>query len=58
MGQLVYATFLEKTDVFEHEPIGVDVSLLYNLTEVYLGFVVWWCELGMLHVEKVKCIVD
>ena len=59
-GQLVatYATFLEKTDVFEHEPIqGVDLSVLHNLTEVYLGFVSW-CELGMLQVEKVKCIVD
>ena len=57
-GQLVYATFLEKRDVFEHEPIkGVDLSVLHNLTEVYLGFV-FWCELGMLHVEKVKCIVD
>ena len=31
-GQLVYATFLEKTDVFEHEPIkGVDLSVLHNL---------------------------
>ena len=57
-GQLVYAKFLEKTDVFEHEPIkGVDLSVLHNLTEVYLGFV-FWCELGMLQVEKVKCIVD
>ena len=46
-GQLVYATLLEKTDVFEHEPIkGVDLSVLHNLTEVYLGFV-FWCELGM-----------
>ena len=57
-GQLVYATLLEKTDVFEHEPIkGVDLSVLHNPTEVYLGFV-FWCELGMLQVEKVKCIVD
>ena len=57
-GHLVYATFLEKTDVFEHEPIkGVDLSVLHNLTEVYLGFV-FWCELEMLQVEKVKCIVD
>ena len=47
MGQLINATFLEKTDVFEHEPIkGVDLSVLHNLTEVYLGFV-FWCELGM-----------
>ena len=44
-GQLVYATFLEKTDVFEHEPIKADFSVLNNLTEVYLGFV-FWCELG------------
>ena len=57
-GQLVYATLLEKTDVFEHEPIkGVDLSVLHNPTEVYLGFV-FWCELGMPQVEKVKCIVD
>ena len=56
-GHLVYATFLEKTDVFEHEPIkGVDLSVLHNITEVYLGFV-FWCELEMLQVEKVKCIV-
>ena len=44
--------------MFEHEPIkGVDLSVLHNLTEVYLGFVCW-CALGMLQVEKVKCIVD
>ena len=30
-GQLVYATFLEKTDGFEHEPIkGVDLSVLHK----------------------------
>ena len=51
-GQLVYATLLEKTDVFEHEPIkGVDLSVLHNLAEVYLGFV-FWCELGMLQMKK------
>ena len=44
--------------MFEHEPIKcVGLSVLHNLTEVYLGFV-FWCELGMLHVEKVECIVD
>ena len=44
--------------MFEHELIkGVDLSVLHNLTEVYLGFV-FWCELGMLQVEEVKCIVD
>ena len=44
--------------MFEHEPIkGVDLSVLRNLNEVYLGFV-FWCELGMLLVVKVKCIVD
>ena len=43
--------------MFEHEPIkGVDLSVLHNLIEVYLGFV-FWCEVDMLHVEKVKCIV-
>ena len=58
MRQLVYATFLEEMDVFEYEPIkGVDIRVLHTLTEVYLGFG-FWCELGMLHVEKVKCIVD
>ena len=32
-GQLVYATFLEETDVFEQEPIkGVDLSVLHNNT--------------------------
>ena len=57
-GQLVYATLLEKTYVFEHELIkGVDLSVLHNLTEVHFGFV-FCCELGMLQVEKVKCIVD
>ena len=39
-GQLVYATYLEKTDVFEHEPIkDVDLSVLHNQTEEYVGFV-------------------
>ena len=33
----VYATFLEGTDVHEQEPIkGVDLSVLYILTEVYM----------------------
>ena len=46
-GQLVYASFLEETDMFEHEPIkGVDIRVLHNITEVYLG------ELGMLHVDS------
>ena len=36
-GEQVYATFLEGTDVHEHEPIkGVDLSVLYILTEVYM----------------------
>ena len=36
-GSLVYATFLEETDVHEHEPIkGVDLSVLYILTKVYM----------------------
>ena len=44
-GGPVYAAFLEGTDVFEHEPIkGVDLSVLYNPTEVYVGSV-FQCEL-------------
>ena len=44
-GGPVYAAFLEGTDVFEHEPIkGVDLSVLYNPTEVYVGYV-FQCEL-------------
>ena len=36
-GSSVYAAFLLGTDVFEHEPIkGVDLSVLYNPTDVYV----------------------
>ena len=36
-GRSVYAAFLMGTDVFKHEPIkGVDLSVLYNPTEVYV----------------------
>ena len=56
-GQLVYATFLEKTDVFEHEPIkGVDLSVLHNLIEVYLGFVFWCAPCGE-SIVYVDCVL-
>ena len=61
-GGPVYATFLEGTDVFEHEPIkGVDLNVLQSRNEVHLKSVLlcklecsMWRKWSLLYIDVQK----